>query len=132
MMHLTATQQMLDFREQIIYRSLLKYLHTGITNNITEALRLYLENDAGPDEQIPLFITSPEIHQVEKVLEGIRPRCEECDAELYLQINARDSTGRAYATAWVCKCCGVEYYSDKSPAEWLKELQDETRIQNLR
>jgi uncharacterized protein with PIN domain len=122
----------MDDREDIIFRAKNLYVKTGITNNITEALRLYLENDAGPDEQAPLFIATPEIHQVERVLEQARPRCDECEAELYLQVNARDSTGRAYATAWVCKCCGMEYYSDMSPAAWLKELQDEARIQNLR
>ena len=119
-------------REEIISRARSKYIDTGKTLNITEALRLYLKNDAGPDEQIPLFITSPEIHQVQEVLKQVRPRCDECDSDLHLQVNARDPVGKAYPTAWVCKKCGMIYYSDKTPAEWLKELQDETRKQNLR
>lgn len=119
-------------RQDIIQAAQERYIDTGETRNITEALRMYLENDAGPDEQIPLFITSPEIHQVEKVLEQIRPRCDDCDSELHLQVNARDPAGKAYPTAWVCKKCGIVYYSDKTPAEWLKELRDEARKQNLR
>jgi len=121
----------LIFRERIIDKARIKYINSGITNNITEALRLYLKNDAGPDEQIPLFITSPEIRQVAKVLEQVRPRCDECDSDLHMQVNARDPAGKAYPTAWVCKKCGMIYYSDKTPSEWLKELQDETRKQSL-
>ncbi|MBU1307889.1 MAG: hypothetical protein KKF33_20485 [Alphaproteobacteria bacterium] len=118
-------------RLTIINKAIRLYIDTGITNNITEALAAYLDNDAGPDEQIPLFITSPEIHLLEKVLQERRPRCDDCNAELYLQVNARDPGGKEYPTAWICKTCGIEYYSDKSPKEWLKELQDETRKQNL-
>jgi len=119
-------------RDEIIDRALIKYIDSGITKNITEALRMYLENDAGPDEQIPLFITSPEIHQVEQILKQVRPRCDDCSAELHLQVDARDPGGKAYPTAWVCKNCGIVYYSDKTPAEWLKELEIEARKQNLR
>lgn len=119
-------------RIEIINKARLKYIRTGITRNITEALKLYLENDAGPDEQIPLFISSPEIHKIRKVLEEIRPRCDECGEECHLQINARDPAGKTYPTSWICKNCGLEYFSYMTPAEWLKELQDETRKQNLR
>jgi len=115
----------------IINKARLKYIRTGITRNITEALRLYLQNDAGPDEQIPLFISSPEIHQMRKILEGIRPRCDECDSECHMQINTPDPDGKIYPTSWICKNCGLEYFSDMTPAEWLKELKDETRKQNL-
>ena len=107
------------------------YVSPGITRNITEALRLYLENDAGPDEQIPLFISSPEIYQVQTILKQVRPRCDECDEELSLKIGAMDPDGQKHQTAWICKKCGIEYYSDKTSAEWLKELQDEARKQNL-
>lgn len=119
-------------RNEIVQQARLKYILTGKTRNITEALRLYLEHDAGPDEQIPLWITTPEIHQVRKILEQIRPRCDECGAELRLQVNARDPAGKIHPTAWICKNCGVEYYSELTPAEWLKELRNETRNQNLR
>lgn len=119
-------------REDIINKARELYINTGKTRNITEALRLYLEHDAGPDEQIPLWITTPEIHQVRKILEQIRPRCDECDAELHLQVNARDPEGKAHPSAWTCKNCGVVYYSELTPAEWLKELRNETRQQNLR
>ena len=119
-------------RDEIIHRGREKYIDTGKTRNITEALRLYLKNDAGPDEQIPLFITSPEINQLRETLKQVRPRCDECGSELHLQVGAQSPDGTNYPTAWICKTCGIENYSIMTPAEWLKELQNETRKQGLR
>ena len=117
-------------RQYIINKARIKYILSGHTKNITDALRLYLA-DATVDEQIPLMITTPEIHQVRTILKEIRPRCDECDNELYLKTEARDPGGKLYPTAWVCKKCGIENYSDKTPAMWLNILQDEAREQNL-
>ena len=119
-------------RQFVIERARERYIATGITKNITEALKLYLENDAAADEQVPLFITTPEKHQLREILRLGRPRCDECDGELQMQTNALDRDGKKYPTAWICKKCGMIYYSDKSPKEWLKELQDEDREQNVR
>jgi len=118
-------------RNIIINKAREIYIDSGRTKNITEALELYLANDAGIDEQIPLIITSPEIHQMRLALEKIRPMCEDCDEALHMQVDAVDMNGKRYPTAWICKTCGIEYYSDKTAAEWLKELQDEARKQNL-
>lgn len=119
-------------RDTIIFHAWEKYVQTGITKNITTALRMYLDRDAGPDEQIPLFITTPEIHQLRTIMEQVRPRCDECDSELHLQVTARDPAGKTHPTAWICKKCGVVYYSELTPAEWLKEIADEARKQDLR
>ena len=116
-----------DKRNLIIHHAWEKYVATGITLNITEALKLYLANDADSDEQIPLFITTPEIHQVREILRTFRPICEECGSPISLQVNAKDHSGKEYPSAWVCKNCGIENYSEKSPKEWLKIIQDENR-----
>lgn len=116
-----------DRRERIIQKACEKYIDGVQTRNITEALRMYLENDAGADEQIPLFITTPELHQVRKHLEMERPHCDDCDGELHMKINAHNPDGKLYPTAWICKSCGIEYYSELTPDDWLKELQIETR-----
>ena len=119
-------------RQLVIERARERYIDTGRTRNITEALRLYLDNDATADEKIPLFISTPERHQLREALKFARPQCDECGKDLFLQGAARDQTGKSYPTAWNCKNCGMIYYSDKTLKEWLKELQDETRKQNLR
>ena len=120
-----------DYRNYVITMARARYIKTGVTLNITDALRLYLANDAGEDEQIPLFITSPEIHRIAATLAQIRPTCDECGSGLFLQVHARDPKGEMHATAWACKVCGLVEYSDRTPAEWLEELNNETREQNL-
>jgi len=96
-----------DKRREIIGKARIKYIRTGRTRNITEALKIYLEKDAGEDEQIPLFIATPEIYQMRQILKQVRPRCDECDSECHMQVNARDPSGKSYPTAWICKNCGV-------------------------
>ena len=119
-------------RNSVLQAAREKYIDTGITKNITEALAAYLDNDASPDEQIPLFITSPEKHQLRTIMQQFRPQCDECGEELHLQTGARHPDGKTYPTAWACNDCGMIYYSDKTPKEWLEELTLETRKQNLR
>ena len=116
-------------REQIIRLARAKYVATGITNNITEALAMYLNNDATEDEKIPLFISSPEIYGIKEALKKNRPKCEECNSDLQMKENTRDFTGKKYATAWICKCGRIEY-SDKTVKEWLEILR-ENRQQNI-
>ena len=118
-------------RSIVINKARAAYILTGRTLNITDALRMYLEDYPELHNLIPLYITSPEIHQMRRILEQIRPRCDECDSELFLQVFAVDPAGRQHPTAWQCKNCGMVYFSELTPAEWLKELRDETRKQNL-
>jgi hypothetical protein len=114
-------------RKNIIKKARDKYILTGITTNITEALKIYLAHDASETEQVPLFISAPEINKLKEILKTERPKCDECDADLHMQVGARASNGKEYATAWVCSKCGLIEYSDKTPAEWLKELKSENR-----
>ena len=114
-------------RDEIIRKACDKYINSGITLNITEALRLYLKHDASSEEQIPLFITSPATHKIKTLLEKNRPTCDECGAVLFMQTDTRDAGGILYPTAWVCNVCGRIEYSSLTQEEWLKELQNENR-----
>ena len=118
-------------RETIIAKARAKYIDTGVTNNITEALAAYLDNDAGPDEQIPLFVTSQGIRDLELALAKIRPTCDECGGPLQLKIDTVDPTGKQFETAWICVKCKLEAYSSLTAESWLKELQDAARQQDL-
>lgn len=108
-------------RKQVIRKAKLKY--SSVTKNITEMLYLYLKNDATPEEQIPLFITTPYIHKLKEVLKHVRPKCEECNEDLKMKIEAIDIYGNKYPTAWICKC-GIIEYSDKTPKEWIDILNE--------
>jgi ribosomal protein S27AE len=114
-------------REEIIQKAREKYINSGITMNITEALRLYLAHDATPEEQIPLFVTSPATHKIKTLLETNRPKCDDCGAGLFMQIDVRDVNGTLYPTAWVCNACGRIEYSDWTQEQWLRVLQNENR-----
>jgi hypothetical protein len=50
-------------RQIIISKAMDKY-GLSVNRHIGKALELYLKNDATEDEQIPLFITKPEIHKL--------------------------------------------------------------------
>ena len=115
-------------RSEVVNKARAKYINTGITLNITEALRMYLENDATPEEQVPLFITAPVNNQIKEELKTTRPTCDECDGSLFMQVNALCfNTGIRYPTAWVCSSCNKIEYSDKTPEQWLEILKNENR-----
>jgi RNase P subunit RPR2 len=115
-------------RLEVIEKAREKYISTGVTLNITEALRMYLENDATDEEQIPLTITAPVNNKIKEELKTVRPTCDECDGYLFMQTNAMDFiTGNKYPTAWVCNTCNKIEYSDKTPEQWLEILRNENR-----
>ena len=120
-----------DNRVNLINRAIEKYVASGLTRNITDALRMFLEHDAGPDDQVQIFITAPRIDRLKAMLKKIRPRCDDCENELRLKIDAMAPDGKTYPTAWLCDKCGLEEYSNKTPEDWLKVLQDEDRTQTI-
>ena len=95
--------------------------------NITEALRMYLENDASPEEQIPLNVPFQNMKYIRDVLDKVRPTCDECGEDLYMQVDAPDMTGTKHPTAWICKNCGRIEYSEKSTNEWASELDEDRK-----
>lgn len=111
-------------RNEIVHKAREKYIFTGITNNITEALKLYLEKDATDEEQIPLFITTPEIHRLKELLKTQRPTCDDCGGNLFMRENIQGIDGIIYPTAWACNVCGLVEYSEKTPKEWLEILNE--------
>jgi hypothetical protein len=126
------SSEALLIRQIVVDKACRLYIDTGKTLNITEALRLYLQNDANPEEIIPLMITAPGTQRLRQVLKSTRPDCIECGEQLKLGSNVVDASGKIWATAWTCASCGMIYYSNKTPADWLKELTDEARQQNIR
>lgn len=111
-------------RKRMVQRARGKYIATGMTNNITVAMEMYQQNDVAEDERIDVYITSPESQQLRMALKNGRPKCDECDGELFMQPNAVDMQGKHYPTSWVCKSCGMIYYSEKTQGEWAKELNE--------
>jgi len=100
----------------------------NITKNISIAFELYQELLVDEAEKLPPTIATSKggNRSLTPFDDYIRPRCDECNAELRLKQQAIDPAGKTHNTAWICGC-GMEYYSDKTVPEWLEEVKNETR-----
>ena len=94
-----------------------------ITKNISVAFALY--QDVLADEKMAAFISTAAggNRPLTPLDDFERPRCDECNCELRLKINATDEEGTKHPTSWVCEC-GMEYYSGKTVKEWLEVLSE--------
>jgi len=94
-----------------------------LTNNMTEAFRLYQEVLAEEDMQI--FISSSAGGNRPQTFIDMydRPKCPECDVDLLLRFNVKDIDGKEWNTSWFCQKCLTDYYSDKTVQEWMQELK---------
>ncbi len=95
-----------------------------ITKNISIAFELYQQVLA--EEKMEVFISTAQGSNkpMTPIDDFIRPRCEECDSELRLKVNAIDEKGKSHSTSWICTECGREEYSDKSVQEWMEVLSE--------
>ena len=93
-----------------------------ITNNITTAFEIYQEILA--EEAMQTMISTLQGGQREPSFFDMfeRPKCPECGTDMRLRIDTTDADGKHWPTAWVCSKCLAEYYSEKTPQEWVEEL----------
>jgi len=113
-------------REEIIQKAREIYIVGGVTNNISEALHLYIKNDATEEEKIPMFIETPEIARLEALLQIDRPKCE-CGADLHFHSQPIWFNGKVYQTAWDCLTCNKIEFSDMSVKEWLEAISEDRK-----
>jgi len=94
-----------------------------LTNNMTEAFRLYQEVLA--EEKMQVFVSSATggNRPVTPMDDFERPKCPECQIDLRLRVGAKDENEKEWNTAWFCEQCKAEFYSDKTVQEWMNELQ---------
>ena len=98
------------------------YIKTGKTNNISTALKWHLET-LPEEERIPLhWPASEEILQHSPLDDYIRPRCPECEYDLFLKSQCTGLGQGDRITVWVCKVCGHKDYSELTVQEWLEIL----------
>ena len=94
-----------------------------LTNNMTDAFRLYQEVLA--EEKMQVFVSSATggNRPVTPMDDFERPKCPECQIDLRLRVGAKDENEKEWNTAWFCEQCKAEFYSDKTVQEWMNELQ---------
>jgi len=97
-------------------------IFSPLTNNMTEAFRLYQEVLA--EEKMEVFISTEVGSRPVTPLDDFeRPKCPECQIDLRLKANIKDQEGKEWNTSWFCEKCFVEFYSDKTVQEWMNELR---------
>ena len=93
-----------------------------LTNNMTEAFRLYQEVLA--EEEMAVFISTAAGSRPPTLLDNFeRPKCPECTLDLRLKVGVKDENEKEWNTAWFCEKCLAEFYSDKTVQEWMSELR---------
>ena len=96
----------------------------NITKNISEAFILYQEVLIAEEKRIAENITTEAGTRMPMLLDGyIRPKCPECNEEMGLKLKAKDAKGKEWESSWNCPKCLLEYYSEKTFDDWLKELK---------
>ena len=97
-------------------------IFSPLTNNMTEAFRLYQEVLA--EERMEVFVSTAAGNRPLTPLDDFeRPKCPECNLDLRLKVGAKDQNEKEWSTAWLCEKCLVEFYSDKTVQEWMNELR---------
>ena len=97
-------------------------IFSPLTNNMTEAFRLYQEVLA--EERMELFVSTAAGNRPLTPLDDFeRPKCPECQVDLRLRVGVKDEIEKEWNTAWFCEKCLAEFYSDKTVQEWMNELQ---------
>lgn len=112
-----------EFQKRISEVNKAAKIFAPLTNNISEAFKLYQEVLA--EEQMEVFIsTAVAGNQSMTPMDDFeRPKCPECQNELRLKLGAKDSEDKVWNTSWVCTQCLAEFYSDKTAEEWMNELR---------
>jgi hypothetical protein len=94
-----------------------------VTNNISMAFDLYQEVLA--EEKMEVFVTTAMggNRSLEPMDDFETPKCPECQSSMRMRVMAKDADGKEWPTSWYCTTCFSEYYSEKTIADWMKELK---------
>ena len=112
-----------EFQNRVNEVSKAAKIFAPLTNNISEAFKLYQEVLA--EEKMEVFISTSVggNRPMTAIDEYERPKCPECDIDLRLKVFPLDADGTRWNTAWVCVKCQAEFYSEKTVPEWMNELR---------
>ena len=119
----------LILRNIVLSRARKKYIPSH-TMNISTALKLYLENNATKNEQVPLLISKKD--KPKNWIDNTgRPSCPKCASDLFLRpiMTPRGPSNKlGWASCWECLNCGHEDYSRKSIFDWQVEFEKSKKL----
>lgn len=113
----------IEFQKRINEVNKAARIFAPLTNNISEAFKLYQEVLA--EEQMEVFVSTAMMGNkpMTPMDDFERPKCPECQSELRLKLGAKDQDGKEWNSSWVCTQCLAEFYSEKTAQEWMNELK---------
>ncbi|MDP8274899.1 MAG: hypothetical protein RAO92_00710 [Candidatus Euphemobacter frigidus] len=104
---------------------------SGITKNISEAFRWYIE--AHPEEcaGIPATITPREADRPKTILDEYeRPKCRKCGAEMFWKSGCSACKGPVKKNQWICKRCGFRRITKDTLTEAISKLERKEAAEN--
>ena len=112
-----------EFQQRVNEVNKAAKIFAPLTNNISEAFRLYQEVLA--EEQMEVFVSTAMIGNkpMTPMDDFERPKCPECQVDLRLRVGVKDENEKVWTTAWICEKCQAEFYSDRTVQEWMNELK---------
>ena len=111
-------------RGRIISLAREKYIKTGRTKNVSEAVRWYLEAHLEECAGIPATITPREADRPRTILDEYdRPPCPKCGKPLFFQVCSTCGKGKRKKNEWVCKACGHRRITKDTLARSLAKLE---------
>ena len=113
-----------DRRRVLISEARKEFITPGVTENISEAFRLYIE--AHPEEcaGIPAVITSRERDRPRTILDGFeRPPCRKCGAPMFWKSGCLACKGKVKKNQWICKVCGFKRITKDTLQEAIAKLK---------
>jgi len=111
-------------RRMLIHAARAEYMHTGQTNNITEAVKLFWL--AHPDETVGISpgITTREQDRPRSILDEYeRPKCRKCGADMFWKGSCRTCKGPVKKNQWICKACGLKRFTKDTLEKAISKLE---------
>ena len=111
-------------RAQVVSAARKKYIATGKTKSISEAVRWYIEEHPDDCAGIPATISTREEDRPRTILDDYdRPPCPKCGKPLFFQVCSTCGSGKRKKNEWVCRACGYRRITKDTLARSLAKLE---------
>jgi len=118
----TTSEQ--EIRNAAMQKARALYITTGVTMNITEAVRLYWKDHPEECARIRARITTREVDRSPTILDEYeRPKCRKCGAPMFWQGSCRACKGPVKKNVWICKRCGFKRFTKDTLEKAISKLE---------
>ena len=108
----------------MIHAARWKYITTGRTKSISEAVRMYATTHPKECAEIHATITTREKDRPRSILDEYeRPKCRKCGADMFWKGSCRSCKGPAKKNQWICNTCGFKRITKDTLEEAITKLE---------